>query len=91
MNKRTRLKRTLNLSNIGKEFYHPNVSKEEQMMTATLDHKDGTLDVFLFEDKMAELHIKEIKELKDLLEQAVTRLPYTNCGELRIEIKQALK
>jgi hypothetical protein len=34
---------------------------------------------------------REIKELKDLLEQAVTRLPYTNCGELRIEIKQALK
>jgi hypothetical protein len=34
---------------------------------------------------------REIKKLKDLLEQAVTRLPYTNCGELRIEIKQALK
>ncbi len=41
--------------------------------------------------EMDKSQIKQIKVTENLLEQALTRLPYTNCGELRLEIKQALK
>ncbi len=59
--KRILLKRTLILQNVGKEFYHPDVPKAEQMMTATLDYEAGTIDVYVFEDNQAE-QIKELEE-----------------------------